>query len=253
MLADTQLLEKIDLLQAEIHAQSQKLEALSEQNRLLRDMLSKIDEIVPYLEEQRQRQAEWEELKRDLIPIGNQMIKLSIDELAEIGNDFELRDLLYLLKRLLRDIPLILSLLDRLEAAVELLDEVQRLTKPAFNQAVHKLDELERAGYFKFARESGKILHRVVTEFTEEDVKALGDNIVTILTTVKNLTQPEMMALTNQAITAIRDDSEAETKGSYLSLLKDLSDPKVKRGLAKLINLVKALSDSPQISTKEGA
>ncbi len=250
MLADTQILEKIDLLQAEIHAQRRELEALTEQNRLLTDILQGVDKLVPYLEEQRRRQEEWDELKRDLIPIGNQFIKLSIAELAEIGNEFELNDLLYLLKRLLRDIPLLLSLLDRLEAAAELLDELQRLVKPGFNQTVNLLDELERAGYFKFAKQSLNILHRIVTEFTEEDVKALGENIVTILTTVKNLTQPEMMALTNQAIAAIRNDTAGDGKTSYLALLKDLSDPRVKRGFAKLINLIKALSDSPQTSSQ---
>lgn len=252
MLRETQLLEKIDTLQAEILVQREKLEALSEQNRLLIDLLTMVKEVMPYLEEQRRRQEEWDELKRDLIPIGNQMIKLSINELAEIGNDFELRDLLYLLKRLLRDIPLLLNLLDRLESTAELLDEIQRLSKPAFNQTVHKLDELERLGYFKFARGGWNILNQIVTEFTEEDVKALGDNIVTILTTIKNLTQPEMMALTNQAITAIRGDFESESKMSFLTLLKELSDPKVKRGFAKLINLVKAISEPPT-NPKTGA
>ena len=37
------------------------------------------------------------------------------------------------------------------------------------------------------------IADRVVTEFTEEDVKALGDNVVTILNAVKEMTQPEVM------------------------------------------------------------
>ena len=44
-----------------------------------------------------------DELRRDLMPIANQMIKLTIDELAEIGSEFQAEDLLFLLKRLLRD------------------------------------------------------------------------------------------------------------------------------------------------------
>ncbi len=31
------------------------------------------------------------------------MIKLTIDELAEVGNEFQLEDLLYLVKRVLRE------------------------------------------------------------------------------------------------------------------------------------------------------
>ena len=58
---------------------------------------------------------------------------------------------------------------------------------------------MEREGYFAFARGGWRIVERIVTEFSEDDVNALGDNIVTILNTVK---QPDPTArswrMTNQ-------------------------------------------------------
>ena len=63
----------------------------------------KLDHLTELLEAQRRHQEELDNLKQELIPIGNHMIKLSIAELAEVGDDFELEDLLLLLKRLLRD------------------------------------------------------------------------------------------------------------------------------------------------------
>ena len=42
-------------------------------------LLERLDRIEAHLAEQRRRQEELDELKRDLIPIGNQMVKISID------------------------------------------------------------------------------------------------------------------------------------------------------------------------------
>ena len=40
---------------------------------------------------------------------------------------------------------------------------------------------LTARGYFEFIKESQNVVDKVVTSFSKEDVKALGDNVVTIL------------------------------------------------------------------------
>ena len=54
----------------------------------------KVDRLTALLEAQERRQQAFEELKQDMIPIVNNAIKLSIEELAEIGTEFKLEDLL---------------------------------------------------------------------------------------------------------------------------------------------------------------
>ena len=206
----------------------------------------KIDYLTEQFEAQKQRQQELGELKNDLIPIANHIIKLSIDELAEIGQDFQLEDLLFLLKRLLRNTHSFSALLDRLESVTGLADDVNRVGKEAFNVSIETLDRFERDGYFAFLREAWHIFERIVTEFNEDDVRALGDNIVTILSTARNMTQPEVLSLANNAVDAIRSDPISEATPSPFSLLRELSDPQVRKGLARMINLVKVLADQPQ-------
>jgi uncharacterized protein YjgD (DUF1641 family) len=93
------------------------------------------------------------------------------------------------------------------------------------------------------------IMERIVEEFSEEDVRALGDNIVTILTTVRNMTQPEILALANNAVGAITE-APADTKPlSTLALLKEFNDPKVRIGLTRMLGMVKAIADQPQVSS----
>jgi uncharacterized protein YjgD (DUF1641 family) len=207
----------------------------------------KIDYLTEQINVQRRRQDEFDELKRDLLPIANHMLKLTIDELSEIGTDFELEDVLFLLKRLLRDTRRMTLLLDRLEAGMDLVDEFQLLGRQIFSDSVEMLDRMEREGYFDFVRGGWYILERIVSEFDEGDVRALGDNIVTILTTMRNMTQPEVLALANNAIGSIQGSDPGNGKApSTFALLLELTDPKVRKGLARMLNIVKALADQPE-------
>ena len=94
----------------------------------------KIDYLTEQFEAQRRRQDEINELMTDAVPVVNHMIKLSIDELAEIGTDFQLEDLTFLLKRLLRDTRMLVGLLDQVEAVAELAEEGQVMGKRIFHQ-----------------------------------------------------------------------------------------------------------------------
>lgn len=211
----------------------------------------KIDYLTEQVELQRKKQNEFDELKADLIPIGNQLIKLTIDELAEIGQEFQVEDLLFLLKRLLRNTHTLLSLMDKMESALGMLDEANLLGKQVFSRGVTELDRLERAGYFTFAQEGWKIVERIVGEFDSEDVRALGDNIVTILNTVRSMTQPEIMALANRSIEALHEQDSNGHPPSTLNLLRQLNDPQVRMGLSRTLKIVKALSgDSPSTYEK---
>lgn len=204
----------------------------------------KIDYLTEQMDAQRRRQSELDELKADLIPIMNHMVSLSIEELAEIGTEFQLEDLLFLLKRLLRNTGAILRLMDMLEAGMGLSDEINLLGKQVFSNWVETADRLEREGFFAFMREGWGVFERIVAEFDEQDVRALGDNIVTILTTVRQMTQPEVLALANNAMAAIQPE-DREDEISTLQLLRSLSDPRVRKGMARLLNIVKTLADDP--------
>jgi len=224
--------EKVDALTQTVEMQRTRLEALESSTNGSSGLHQKLDEILKHVTAQQQRQEELVELRGDLIPIANHMIKLSIDELAEVGSDFQLEDLLFLVKRLLRDTQLLAGLLDRLESTVELADEVQTVGKQAFNQAVISLDRMEREGYFAFARSGWRIIEKIVSEFDEEDVNALGDNIVLILRTIKEMTQPEIMNFVRNTLLVAEKEIEQPVNTSYSGLVRQLKDPAVRRGLA---------------------
>jgi len=215
----------------------------------LENIHKKLDYLTEYVEAQHKRQQEFDELKQDVIPIANHMIKLSIDELAEIGTEFQVEDLFFLLKRLLRNTGMLMRLVDMLEAGMDLTEELKPIGLQAFSDMVETLDRLEREGYFSFMREGWGIVERIVHEFTEDDVRALGNNIVAMLTTMRSMTQPEILGLANRAISAVQPSAEEEKDVSTLALVRELSDPKVRRGMARMLNLLKALADQPTNQT----
>lgn len=181
----------------------------------------KVDQIalqMAFLTEQAQiqqrRAREMDELKADLIPIGNQLIHLTINELEEIGTDFELEDLLFLLKRVLRNTHLILSMMDRFESLMGLADEVELLGKQVFSSAVEALDKLEQAGLFS---EAGELVNTLTTENTLADL--------------------------NRMLTAFHADEEGSSAPSLLSLVSELKQPETRKALSRLIGALKALGE----------
>ena len=211
----------------------EKIDSLSNQVAILTDQ-AKL---------QQRRQQDLDELKADVIPIINHMVKLSIDELAEIGYEFQIEDLLHLIKRMMRNTHLIMAMFDRLEAIMGIADEAELLGKQVFNYTILELDRLERDGYFGFAREVFNLFHKIVTKFSEEDVRTLGDNIVPILSTIQKMTQPEIMALADSAVEVFQEDIPETQKVSAWTILRELGNPQVLRGMVRMINLLKVLDE----------
>lgn len=200
---------------------------------------------VAYLTEQariieRQR-ADRAELMRDLTPIANEAFHLTIEQLEEIQEYIDLADLLRLLKRVLRNGRNFETMLDQLESLVDLGQTVGPLADEAFGKAVVVLTELEQKGYFTFLRGGMRILDNIVTSFTEEDVNRLGDNIVLILNTVKDMTQPEILNFVRNTLLIAEQEVEKPVDSSLTGLLKQMRDPAVRRGLALTMRVLRVI------------
>jgi uncharacterized protein YjgD (DUF1641 family) len=152
------------------------------------------------------------------------MIKVTIDELAEIGSEFRVEDLFFLVKRLLRDTHLLLKALDQLELLMGLSEEINRLMKPIFNTTVEELDKLEREGFFNLAKAGFLAIRRIANQFAPDDVDIFATEISGVLAALR---QPP-----------------AETP-SLMSIMREMNDPQVRIGLARTINMLKALGNLP--------
>lgn len=220
----------------------------------LNDKIDALTQQVAYLTEQAQRaereRQERAELMHDLTPIVNDGFRMAVEQLEEVQDYVDLGDLLRLAKRLLRNGRHFEAMLDQLESVMDLAQTVGPLTDSAFEKAVILLQEAEHKGYFAFARGGMQIADNVITSFTEEDVKRLGDNVVLILNTVKDMTQPEIMGLVRTVMAQTEVEVAKPVKTSLPALLGQMRDPNVRRGLALTMRMLSVVGAQGANGTK---
>ncbi len=204
---------------------------------------TRLDAVAALVEEQTRRRARWDELGRDLTPVAGAAFERLTVELDDLGDRIDGEQLASLARRLARSTSDLEALLDQLERLSSLGGDLAELAPTVFLATAERLDELERRGYFEFARGGLGVLDRVVTSFGEEDIRQLGDNIVLILDTVKEMTQPEVMRMLQRTARVVREEPDDETP-TLRDLIRDLRDPAVKRGLHRVLTAMRSLSDA---------
>jgi uncharacterized protein YjgD (DUF1641 family) len=214
---------------------------VQELNRKLDYLTEQVAFLADEARRQQERREDWADLKRDASPILNDLYRLAVELMAEMEDEVQLEDILRLFKRLVRSTRRLEQSLDQLDSLLELWQEVGPIGQAAFLSLTRALTELEAKGYFVFLQGGLNIIERIVTSFSEEDVHQLGDNIVLILQTVKEMTQPEIMNFVHTTVSAAADEVAVDT--SLLSIIRQLNDPAVRRGLARTLNVLKAVSD----------
>ena len=196
---------------ADLTALSEKLDILSVQ--------------VGYLIERAQadarRQQERAELLHDVLPIANDAVGIVTEQLAEIQEYVDLSDLLRLFKRVMRSGRNIDRMLDQLESLMDLAQTVGPLSTSIFDKVTDQLELAEQRGYFALAKGGARAVDRVAASLTPEDMDRFADNLAVILTAFKEWDQP--------AAPGMR------------SLLKQVRDPEVQRGLAATLRVLRVV------------
>ena len=222
---------------------------IAELEQKIDGLSTQVDLLVEELREQRLRRQQWDELRADLTPIAGEAMTLASNELESIQEWVQPEDMLRLLRRVLRNTKNIEDGMARYESLMDLLDDAGPLTGEAVTMILTTLEDFEQRGYFEFAQAGIGIVDKVVTAYSKEDVEALGDNVVQMLDIVKNLTQPEMLAVAQRMLDAVqRQQAAAELEPTeppgLISLAGQIRDPEVRRGLARALNTFKVVSAS---------
>ena len=133
----------------------------------------------------------------------------------------------------------------QLESLHDLREDLVPIAHEGLMIAYRKLNALEQDGVIDFLRESSAVFQTIATSFSRQDVKALGDNVVHILETVRNLTQPEVLELADKTSKALRE-VPAEPMGR-IGMLRSLRDPEVRRGMTMFLGVLR------ELGSEEGA
>ena len=214
------------------------------------DLTQKIDQLaaqVAYLTEQAQIAERARESQKELLdtmtPIAKDAMRLASEQFEEVQEYLEPEDLIRLLKKVVRHGPQIEMLLDQIDGVTDLLEVMKPIVHEGMDKATQVMGDLDAKGYFGFARSGLRMMDNVVTSFTEQDADRLGDNIVLILNTVKDMTQPEIMNFVRNTLHVAEREVEKPVSIGYLDLYNQMRDPAVRRGLALTLRVLKVIGE----------
>ena len=220
---------------------------VEEQLTQIQDSLSGIQEELSVL---RRTRDEIQDLKEDLSLVAKDVLKNLLVEMESMSPYMDNGEAIDLLKRVVRNMPAFNRLLMQLESIEDFITDATPVGKEVFNDLVGLLHNCEQKGYFEYLREMGGILDNVTENFSPDDVRLLSENIVSILMTIKNLTQPDMLKAVNNAAVIFKHLDPAEVEEySIWRVVKEVNSPEMRRAWGLFYTFLKNLSQLKQEAT----
>jgi uncharacterized protein YjgD (DUF1641 family) len=203
----------------------------------------KLDLLLEYVTEQKLKSETIEDLVSDVSIISKDAFSSIVSELDKQGVELNVDDIKILAYKLIRNVNNFSQVMDMFESITDLLKDVGPMVNEVGIDFTHKLHEFEQKGYFEFFKELANIMDNIITSYPPEEVRALADNVVTILDTVKNITQPDMLQAINNAVGIFKNlDTNEIQPYSLWKVFREMNTPEMKRGLGFIMTFLKNLS-----------
>ena len=211
-------------------------------------LAGQVSELAAELGRQRDARERWAELAQDVTPIAGQALERVGAELEESGLTGD--DAIGVLRDLAAALPELRGALRQLSAIADLARTAAPIAGPAMDSMTARIGELEARGYIDFARSGAGVFDKIVGAFSEDDVDALGDNIVLILNTVKEMTQPEVMQMLQRTLHTVQEAEPTEPP-SLFAIVRELRDPEVRRGLDRVLTALRSVGAGQPVDTDQ--
>jgi uncharacterized protein YjgD (DUF1641 family) len=143
-------------------------------------------------------------------------------------------------------------LIDTFESLYDLMQDLGPVANEMLIDMIRKMHALEQKGYFEFFAEMTRAMDNIVTHYSGEDVKLLADNVVTIMDTLKNITQPEMLQAMNNAVNVFQKlEVDDIPEYSIWKAMREMRSPEMKKGIGFMITFLKNLSNENAVAIKQ--
>ncbi len=203
----------------------------------------KLDLILEHIHQQKMNTSMVEDLVSDLSIVGKDAYDSTVAELDKRQIEIDPAQVTELAIVFLRNIENIKNMMNMLEMAVDLGKEVGPIANHAIIDLTRGMAELEEKGYFAFAKEFLPIIDNIVTGFTPKDIRELASSIVPILTTLKEMTQPDVLNTMTNAV-KVFNSIETENVPSYSlwKVIREMNTPEMKKALGFAVTFMKNVS-----------
>lgn len=211
----------------------------------MNEINKKLDLVLAEINSQRLKRNELTDLAEDLSIIGKDVFTNTVQTLDNAGVELDYDALNSLLIRFMRNIGTFNEMFEMLESGNDLIKDLTPIVHQVGLDAIKKMTEFEEKGYFAFFGEAVKIMDNIVEHFSPEDVTALADNVVSMLETVKGMTQPDMLEAMNNGLLVYKSMETKDIKEySLWKAFRAMNSPEMKRSLGFMITFMQKLSKS---------
>ena len=212
---------------------------------------SKLDIVLEEIDSQRKGRQQVEDLMKDVSIIGKDLFETTVNRLDKAGIEISGNELEKLVLKVVRNVNTFNTLIEFMESSNDFIKDISPVIRQTGLDLISKLHNLEQKGYFVFFRELLNILDEIVTHVTSDDLKALAENIVTILETLKNLTGPEVLKAVNNAVSIFKNlDSDNIKEISMWKTFRIINSKDVRRALGLIMTFFLSLSDNSKQNNK---
>jgi uncharacterized protein YjgD (DUF1641 family) len=209
----------------------------------INDINRKLDDVLEYLKNQNAQTSSVQDMMSDISIVATDIYHTAVSELDNRAVEINPEEVKLLMIRLVKNVKNFNELLQMLESTLDFMRDAGPIANEVIIEITHKLAEFEQKGYFIYLNQISRMIDNVVTHFKPEDISLLADNVVNILETVKNITQPEMLNAVNTAVKVFNNlETENPPEYSMWQVYKEMRTPEMRRGMGMMISFMKNMS-----------
>ena len=209
----------------------------------------KLDLVLHYVNQQRLKSEAIEDLVTDVSIVGRDVFNGAVNELDNQNIELDIDEIKILIFKLIKNVGNFANVLSAFESLNDFIKDAGPVVNEVMIDVIKKMHEFEKKGYFEFIKELMTVFDNIITNYSGEDVRLLSDNIVTIMDTIKNMTQPEMLSAMNNAFNIFKNLNPDDVEEySILKAFREMRTPEMKRGIGFIMLFLKNLTKE-QIKT----
>ncbi len=186
----------------------------------IQELNQKVDLLLEYVKEQRQKQQVWDDLSNDLYKVGKDAFQTLTKDLDERGIELDVEQAKMMIYRFLQNVETFNTLLNMLQSTTDFIKDVSPIVKEIIIDLTYELDKLEKAEVF-----------------------------VSLKTILSNLSNPDFLktlAYITTVIANTKPNKELDNK-SIFKIMRELNSKEVRRSLSYGIRIMKELSKSNEV------
>ncbi len=203
----------------------------------------KLDLVLEHVNEQRLKTNSVEDLISDVSIVAKDVYDTAVEELTDQQVVLNMDEVKQLGIRFMKNINNFSMALDTFESISDLTKDLKPIANEAIIDSINKLNEFEEKGYITFMKESTGIVRNIMDHFSQDDVKDLSENVVSIMETIRSMSQPEMLKTINNALTVYKHiDLDNIQEMSIWKIMREINTPEMKKGMGFIISFLKNIS-----------